>query len=100
MEWGAAAMLELVGVSKSYDKGATWAVGNLNLHVRQGEIFGFLGPNGAGKTTTLKMVAGLLPPDKGTRYLGNPVAPVPSGLGLQGYRGFPPRKRWKSPAKT
>ena len=29
------------------------AVKNVNLHVQQGEIFGFLGPNGAGKTTTI-----------------------------------------------
>lgn len=59
-------MLELINVGKSYDKGATWAVHDLNLHVQKGEIFGFLGPNGAGKTTTLRMIVGLLPPDKGT----------------------------------
>jgi ABC-2 type transport system ATP-binding protein len=34
--------------------------------VRTGEFYGLLGPNGAGKTTTLKMVVGLLRPDRGS----------------------------------
>lgn len=58
-------MIELINVSKSYG-GTTKAVDNLNLTVPAGEIFGFLGPNGAGKTTTLKMVTGILRPDRGT----------------------------------
>src|SRR5262249_21308963 len=41
------------------------AVLGIDLHVADGEIFGFLGPNGAGKTTTLRMFATLLPPDDG-----------------------------------
>jgi len=41
------------------------AVDDISLTVRPGEIFGFLGPNGAGKTTTIKMLAGLLKPDRG-----------------------------------
>ncbi len=41
------------------------AVDDISLQVKKGEIFGFLGPNGAGKTTTIKMIAGLLQPDKG-----------------------------------
>jgi len=40
-------------------------VEQLDLEVRQGEIFGFLGPNGAGKTTTFKMILGLLRADVG-----------------------------------
>lgn len=35
------------------------AVKDLNLTVREGEIFGFIGPNGAGKTTTIKILTGL-----------------------------------------
>ena len=38
---------------------------DLNLQVEEGEVFGFLGPNGAGKTTTLKLLLGLVSPDKG-----------------------------------
>jgi ABC-2 type transport system ATP-binding protein len=41
------------------------AVDAVGLAVGRGEIFGFLGPNGAGKTTTIKMLAGLLRPDRG-----------------------------------
>ncbi|MGD6934493.1 MAG: ATP-binding cassette domain-containing protein [Candidatus Bathyarchaeia archaeon] len=42
------------------------AVNNLNLEIKQGELFGLLGPNGAGKTTLVKMLCTLLPPDSGT----------------------------------
>jgi ABC-2 type transport system ATP-binding protein len=41
------------------------AVDNLDLHVKQGEVFGFLGPNGAGKTTTVRMLACLIGPTSG-----------------------------------
>jgi len=59
-------MIEIEGVSKSYNKGKVKAVDNLNLTIRSGEIFGFLGPNGAGKSTTIKMIVGLLKPDSGS----------------------------------
>ncbi|HPU02164.1 MAG: ABC transporter ATP-binding protein [Firmicutes bacterium] len=59
-------MIEIVNLSKSYRKGEVKAVDNLNLKVKAGEIFGFLGPNGAGKTTTIKMMVGLLKPDRGS----------------------------------
>lgn len=41
------------------------AVDNLNLKVRNNEVFGLLGPNGSGKTTVLKMLLGLLHPTRG-----------------------------------
>jgi ABC-2 type transport system ATP-binding protein len=44
----------------------TLAVDDLNLDVREGEIFGFLGPNGAGKTTTVRMLTSLIGPTSGT----------------------------------
>ena len=46
--------------------GSHLAVDDISLAMHQGEIYGFLGPNGAGKTTTIKMIAGLLKPDRGT----------------------------------
>ena len=63
-------MIELRGLSKTYNKGAVKAVKDLSLEVKTGELFGFLGPNGAGKTTTIKMMVGLLRPDAGEVLLG------------------------------
>jgi len=64
-------LIEITNLSKSYNKGTVKAVDDLNLYVKNGEIFGFLGPNGAGKTTT-KMMVGLLKPDCGTvKIVGN-----------------------------
>lgn len=57
-------MIEIKNVSKSYVKGKK-SVENLNLEIKDGEIFGFLGPNGAGKTTTIRMITGILNIDEG-----------------------------------
>lgn len=59
-------LLKLRNVSKKYRGAERYAVHDLDLHVRHGEIFGFLGPNGAGKTTTIKMIVGLLRADQGS----------------------------------
>lgn len=56
-------MIQLIELTKRFGKLA--AVDHINLHVKEGEIFGFLGPNGAGKTTTIKMLTGLLKPTSG-----------------------------------
>jgi ABC-2 type transport system ATP-binding protein len=45
--------------------GNTWAVRDVSLSVRRGEIFGVLGPNGAGKSTTIRMLCGILDPTGG-----------------------------------
>ena len=71
-------MIEISNVSKSF--GDNQAVSDLTLNINAGEFFGFLGPNGAGKTTTIKMMNGLLRPDKGvikvcgTEVMENPEA--------------------------
>ena len=57
-------MIEIKNVSKSYIKGKK-ILDNLNLEIKNGEIFGFLGPNGAGKTTTIKIITGILNADEG-----------------------------------
>ena len=61
-------MITIKNVSKSYNK-KDKVVKNLNLEIKDGEIFGFLGPNGAGKTTTIKMITGILNPDQGDIYI-------------------------------
>lgn len=55
--------IETSGLSKHY--GDVHAVNNVNLQVKQGEIFGFLGLNGAGKTTTIRMFLGMIRPSEG-----------------------------------
>lgn len=60
-------MLEIRGLTKRYKK--FQAVKGINLHVDEGEIFGFIGPNGAGKTTTMRIVCGLLRPTSGQVYV-------------------------------
>jgi sodium transport system ATP-binding protein len=50
--------------------GGVRAVDDVSLVVRSGEVVGLLGPNGAGKTTTLRMLAGILTPDRGRVRVG------------------------------
>lgn len=59
-----APLLELSNVSKWFDE--TQAIADLDLEIREGEIFTLLGPSGCGKSTTLRMIAGLENPDQGT----------------------------------
>lgn len=46
--------------------GTFTAVNNVNMTVREGEIFGFLGPNGAGKTSTIRTIMDFLRPASGS----------------------------------
>ena len=57
-------MIQIENLSKSYNKKEK-TIKNINLEIKNGEIFGFLGPNGAGKTTTIKMITGILNIDEG-----------------------------------
>lgn len=57
-------MIKFKNVTKVYNR-TIKAVNNVSFEVRGGEIVGFTGPNGSGKTTTIKMLTGILPPDKG-----------------------------------
>ncbi len=52
------------GLAKSY--GDVVAVDGLDLTLDEGSVTGLIGPNGAGKTTTIKMILGLLKPDRGS----------------------------------
>lgn len=45
------------------------AVEDLNLNIKEGEVFGFLGPNGAGKTTTVRMLSSLIAPSAGKAFI-------------------------------
>jgi ABC-2 type transport system ATP-binding protein len=58
-----AAIIETEKLTKSY--GAHRGIGDVDLTVEQGEVFGFLGPNGAGKTTTIRLLLDLIRPTSG-----------------------------------
>jgi ABC-2 type transport system ATP-binding protein len=51
------------------DFGRTQALRELDLVVRQGELFGLVGPDGAGKTTVMRILAGILPPTSGSAWV-------------------------------
>ena len=65
--------VETISLTKIFSdwwgRAKVYAVDDLNLKIRQNEVFGLLGPNGSGKTTTIKMLLGLLHPTKGHALL-------------------------------
>ena len=64
-------MINLKNIKKTYNKGQTLAVSNINLSVDRGELFGLIGPDGAGKTTLFRILTTLLLPDEGTATVDN-----------------------------
>lgn len=58
-------------LSKEYD--GVYRVQELDIRIKEGDIYGFLGPNGAGKSTTMKMLLGLVKHTSGTiEIMGKP----------------------------
>ncbi|HEX4738978.1 MAG TPA: ATP-binding cassette domain-containing protein [Allosphingosinicella sp.] len=70
------------------------AVDGIDLAVPEGSIYGILGPNGAGKTTTLRMLLGIIDPDRGTRTLLGHEEP----LEVANLVGYLPEERGLYPA--
>lgn len=65
--------LRVSALSKTYNGAKDhdgFSIRLLNLDIREGESFAILGPSGCGKTTLLKCIAGLLPPDEGSIWIG------------------------------
>lgn len=80
-----APVVVLRGVGKRY--GQRWAIRNVDLTLRQGEVVGFIGPNGAGKTTLMKLMAGLSQATEGEitvlqHQLHGRTPTTPDGIGL------------------
>jgi len=60
-----------------------WAVKGIDFELKRGECLGLIGPNGAGKSTVLKMLNGLIKPDKGTMTIrGRMGALIELGAGF------------------
>ena len=98
-------VLSVNSLNKTYIKNGSKkieAIKNLNLEVKQGEIFGLLGPNGAGKSTFINILAGLVLKssgeinvwgfdiDKNPRQVRASIGIVPQELNLDPF--FNPRK--------
>jgi len=81
--------IETKDLTKRYD-GAT-VVDRLNLHVKEGEIFGLLGPNGAGKTTTILMLLGLTEPAYGSAHVYG-FSPTREPIKVKRLVGYLPEK--------
>jgi ABC-type polysaccharide/polyol phosphate transport system ATPase subunit len=61
-----------------------WALRDIDLVCREGEVLGIVGPNGAGKSTLCLVLAGILSPDEGeARVRGHVSALLSVGAGLQ-----------------
>ena len=65
--------VELIGVSKSYDKQKE-VISNINVTIEPGEFFVLVGPSGCGKSTMLRMIAGLEEITGGTLEIGGKIA--------------------------
>jgi ABC-2 type transport system ATP-binding protein len=86
--------IEASGLVKSFD--GKEAVRGIDVAVPEGSIYGILGPNGAGKTTTLRMLLGIIEPDRGTRTLLGHERPLEAARIV----GYLPEERGLYPAMT
>ena len=63
-------IVSIKNLSKTYSN-QFQALNNINLDIKQNEIFALLGPNGAGKTTLISIICGIVTPSVGTVEVGN-----------------------------
>ncbi|MHA4741252.1 ABC transporter ATP-binding protein [Dyadobacter sp. MSC1_007] len=80
-------MLKAIDLTKRY--GGHTALNNLNLHVRQGEIFALLGQNGAGKTTTINLFLGFIEPTEGSASI-NGISVAENSQKIKEYLAYIP----------
>ena len=72
-----AKLIELKGISKSYD--GEKVIDSMNLYIRDGEFITLLGPSGCGKTTTLRIIGGFESADEGELFFdGVEISEVPA----------------------
>ena len=61
---------------KDKNKNEFWALKDVNINIKKGEVVGFIGSNGAGKSTLLKVVAGVMKPTKGKVDVYGNICPM------------------------
>lgn len=92
-------MLTIDSLSKSFDKGKSYALEDVSFNLKTGQVCAIIGESGSGKTTLVRLIAGLERPDHGTikmdgkvmASLGKFVQPEKRKIGLvfQEYALFP-----------
>jgi ABC-2 type transport system ATP-binding protein len=65
-----------IGKHKKKTKEEFYALKDINLEIKPGEVVGFIGANGAGKSTLLKVVAGVMKPTTGKVKAGGTICPM------------------------
>jgi len=58
-------MLQIESLSKSFDKGKTFALKDVSFSLKEGDVYAIVGESGSGKTTLIRLIAGLETPDSG-----------------------------------
>jgi ABC-type Fe3+/spermidine/putrescine transport system ATPase subunit len=92
--------VRVVDISKTFGGGKIVAVDDVSLEVHDKEYLSLIGPSGCGKTTLLRLIAGLIQPDKGQVYIDEvPMKNVPPedrgvGFVFQTYALFPHMDVW------
>jgi iron(III) transport system ATP-binding protein len=59
-------MLKVSSLSKSFDKGKSFALKDVSFSLKDGDVYAIVGESGSGKTTLIRLIAGLETPDNGT----------------------------------
>lgn len=90
--------IKINGLTKSYGKSR--GIKNVNIEIKEGEIYGFIGPNGAGKSTTIKTLLNFIFPTSGSaKILGKDI--VSESKIIKGFTSYVPSEvRYYSEVKV